>query len=479
MGPMADVGASLVTLVPSFSSAGMEVAQVNASQEVGTIQSIESFSPPFTASAVVEGSISNGHTFGFAISSANGSIGVLIYGNLNDTNCSHLGDCGDPNVCGTSANPAIPPNQCYYGLDAKVGRGTGSWSHTAKLYLTPSVNVYYTLQISVDASGNAQYSVSQGGQTLGASTSQVGTGPYYLIMEQAEGAPVAKPGPNQAYWLSISVTPLSTAFSTTTSLPGPTTSSIPTVDWIILVLVIIFFVIILLLWLRRRNLTVEVQDSKSLSPILEAPVTADGPEKLAGYTGKGGRITFKSVDKGDYTIKASAPGYAPSVPVKVSVKKTTEVVLGLERTAPESQPGQEVGPSPEVPGPSRSVEARATAEVANISPPSASVEQQPQPEAIRPVSQAAPPQTTQPAAAPARDEEQEPDLGLGGGRIAEIIRTFREKGATSPETALTAQELGLSRLFVRIMKRRQGRTRIFMEINGKYYLDEKALQEMK
>jgi len=29
------------------------------------------------------------------------------------------------------------------------------------------------------------------------------------------------------------------------------------------------------------------------------------------------------------------------------------------------------------------------------------------------------------------------------------------------------------------MKRRQGRTRIFMEINGKYYLDEKALQEMK
>jgi hypothetical protein len=53
------------------------------------------------------------------------------------------------------------------------------------------------------------------------------------------------------------------------------------------------------------------------------------------------------------------------------------------------------------------------------------------------------------------------------------------KGAVSPETALTAQELGLSRLFVRIMKRRQGRTRIFMEINGKYYLDEKALRGMK
>jgi len=69
--------------------------------------------------------------------------------------------------------------------------------------------------------------------------------------------------------------------------------------------------------------------------------------------------------------------------------------------------------------------------------------------------------------------------GFVGGRIGEIIKTFQEKGAISPETALTAQELGLSRIFVRIMKRRRGRTRVFVEINGKYYLDQKALQEMK
>jgi len=30
---------------------------------------------------------------------------------------------------------------------------------------------------------------------------------------------------------------------------------------------------------------------------------------------------------------------------------------------------------------------------------------------------------------------------------------------------------------VRIMKRRKGRTRVFIEVNGRYYLDEKALQE--
>jgi len=69
--------------------------------------------------------------------------------------------------------------------------------------------------------------------------------------------------------------------------------------------------------------------------------------------------------------------------------------------------------------------------------------------------------------------------GFGGGRIGEIIKMFQAKGAISPETALTAQELGLSRLFVRIMKRRKGRTRIFVEINGRYYLNQTALQEMK
>jgi hypothetical protein len=49
----------------------------------------------------------------------------------------------------------------------------------------------------------------------------------------------------------------------------------------------------------------------------------------------------------------------------------------------------------------------------------------------------------------------------------------------SPETALTAQELGLSRIFVRIMKRRRGKTKVFVEVNGKYYLDEQALRAMK
>ena len=69
--------------------------------------------------------------------------------------------------------------------------------------------------------------------------------------------------------------------------------------------------------------------------------------------------------------------------------------------------------------------------------------------------------------------------GWAGERIRQIIETFRAKGAISPETALTADELGLSRVFVRIMKRRRGRTTVFVEVGGKYYLNEAALKGTK
>jgi hypothetical protein len=80
---------------------------------------------------------------------------------------------------------------------------------------------------------------------------------------------------------------------------------------------------------------------------------------------------------------------------------------------------------------------------------------------------------------PSQPVQQEPPEfeGWGGHRIREIIRTFQQKGAISPETALTAKELGLSRMFVRIMERRKGKTRVFIEINGRYYLNQDALRE--
>jgi len=62
--------------------------------------------------------------------------------------------------------------------------------------------------------------------------------------------------------------------------------------------------------------------------------------------------------------------------------------------------------------------------------------------------------------------------------IQGIIERFREKGATSPDKAMTAQELGLGSRFEEAMKRRLGATGIFVEVNGKYYLDEAKLQQV-
>jgi hypothetical protein len=69
--------------------------------------------------------------------------------------------------------------------------------------------------------------------------------------------------------------------------------------------------------------------------------------------------------------------------------------------------------------------------------------------------------------------------GGGRGRLQGLVARFREKGATSPEKAMTAQELGLPPRFEEAMKRRLGTTGIFVQVGGKYYLDEVRLQQVQ
>jgi len=64
-------------------------------------------------------------------------------------------------------------------------------------------------------------------------------------------------------------------------------------------------------------------------------------------------------------------------------------------------------------------------------------------------------------------------------RISELVAKFREKGALSPEKAMTSEELGLPPRFKDAMQRRLGRTGIFVEVNGKYYLSEQRLKEVQ
>jgi hypothetical protein len=63
--------------------------------------------------------------------------------------------------------------------------------------------------------------------------------------------------------------------------------------------------------------------------------------------------------------------------------------------------------------------------------------------------------------------------------IRRLVEAFREKGATSPDKAMTAQELGLPPRFEEAMKRRLGATGIFVEVGGKYYLDEAKLKQVR
>ncbi len=64
-------------------------------------------------------------------------------------------------------------------------------------------------------------------------------------------------------------------------------------------------------------------------------------------------------------------------------------------------------------------------------------------------------------------------------RLTIIVAKFKEKGATTPEKAMTAQELGLPPRFEEAMHNRLGRTGIFVEVNGKYYLSEQRLKDVE
>jgi hypothetical protein len=70
-----------------------------------------------------------------------------------------------------------------------------------------------------------------------------------------------------------------------------------------------------------------------------------------------------------------------------------------------------------------------------------------------------------------REEMRRPLYGL--------IERFRQRGATSPEKAMTLQELGLPRRFEEAMHRRLGQSGIFVEVDGGYYLDEERLRQIR
>jgi len=64
-------------------------------------------------------------------------------------------------------------------------------------------------------------------------------------------------------------------------------------------------------------------------------------------------------------------------------------------------------------------------------------------------------------------------------RLLELVERFREKGATSPDKAMTPEELGLPPWFKRLMRGRLGKLGVFVEKEGKYYLSEERLKQLE
>jgi len=66
-----------------------------------------------------------------------------------------------------------------------------------------------------------------------------------------------------------------------------------------------------------------------------------------------------------------------------------------------------------------------------------------------------------------------------GKRLNDLAAKLEEKDATSPEKALTAEELALTPPFKDAIQRRLCKSGIFVEFNGKYFLTEQRLKAVR
>jgi hypothetical protein len=69
--------------------------------------------------------------------------------------------------------------------------------------------------------------------------------------------------------------------------------------------------------------------------------------------------------------------------------------------------------------------------------------------------------------------------GGGHGWMMEIVETFVKNGATSPESAIAPEELGLPPMFRMMLQGPMGQSGIILEHRGKYYVSQERLEQMR
>ncbi len=176
--------ARIVQPTLSFSpTLGLGITGIDGTYEQTGIQTVKPFRPPFTVRATVMTTAVNSGAFQLLVTSADGGRGVSLVG-------------------GRGANDV------FTGLTLQSPSGPGThWKLKGKLSepRAPLLNVWYELAIAVDEAGNATLSAAP--QGTGARSGRIpalGTGPFYVLLSQGSGA--YGPGPNQAYWRSVTIT---------------------------------------------------------------------------------------------------------------------------------------------------------------------------------------------------------------------------------------------------------------------------------
>ncbi len=67
----------------------------------------------------------------------------------------------------------------------------------------------------------------------------------------------------------------------------------------------------------------------------------------------------------------------------------------------------------------------------------------------------------------------------GHGRMLEIVEIFVKSGATSPESAMSLEELGLPPMFGMMLQGPMGQSGLILEHQGKYYISQERLEQMR
>lgn len=177
---------SAVPPVLNFShSQGLTFSNVSANLTYADIQTNASFLPPFEVQTDVEVNASHGVTLAFGISSESLTQGLVIAGDLNASS-GYLG----------------------IGAEADVGPGEPWNGVSPPLSLSPSLDTWYNLTISVGPTYLATALLSHNGTVLGGATYEVGPADYFVYIGQYVDSPPEGNGPNIAsyQWLYVNNT---------------------------------------------------------------------------------------------------------------------------------------------------------------------------------------------------------------------------------------------------------------------------------